>query len=595
MKKNYFLRCSLRNSAYFVSALLLSYILANIVVKGNTVIGGAIDMMLAGEEVPFKDFLALFLGLTVLGFAVSFLQSVVNSVFGLKVQTRYKNLTAQKLYRLEYKYFDRNGSAAVINKMNSDIAETDLLLGETLPTLCNSTVELITYAVYVGRLNLSLLFVMLVCYPVVLWFTDRVAKKLTGLKKVHRQKSDSITEIAQDCVSGILALRAFGAEDYFQKKLDESAQALVENEEKRTRISNTAIITRKLLQWVPDIICAVYAYFLVIHGALSVGELMAFIIILEKFVQAFIGLPFDMVDAKEQWVCVGRIEKILNEPDEPSGLVSTGTMSTSISLVDTARGDGIMPDSIAQNAAAEETALSFSDVSFAYTKGQSVLNGVSFCVPIGSKVAFVGESGGGKSTIFHILCGFYPVDKGEYRLFDRGFPEWEIESAREKMALVSQNVFLFPTSIYENVRYGNTNASKEEVIAACKKARIHDFIMGLPEGYDTMVGERGILLSGGEKQRISIARAFLKNAPILLLDEPTSAVDVDTEKLIQEAIDSLSENRTCITIAHRLSTVQNADKIMVLKDGVIAEEGTHEQLLKQKGAYAGMYGKEVCS
>lgn len=568
-KKNYFLRCAFRNSAYFMLALLLSYVLADIVVRGNTIIGQAIDGMLAGEAVPFKDFLALFLGLTLLGFVVSFVQSTVNSLFSLKVQTRYKNLVAQKLYRLEYKYFDQNGSAAVINKMNSDIAETDLLLGETLPLLCSNVVELITYAVYVGRLNIRLLFVMLFCYPVVLWFTNYVAKKITNLKKVFRQKTDSITEVAQDCVSGILALRAFGAEDYFQKKLDESAQALVENEERRTRISNTAIISRKLLQWIPDIICAVYAYFLVIQGGLSVGELMAFIIILEKFVQAFIGLPFDMVDAKEHLVCVKRIEKILNEPDEPTGAAQSGE--------------------------SKETAIVFSDVSFAYGDNESVLKEVSFCVPTGSKVAFVGESGGGKSTIFHLLCGFYPVGMGEYKLFGRNFSEWNIEAARDTMALVSQNVFLFPTTIYENVRYGNQNASKEEIIAACKNARIHDFIMGLPEGYDTMVGERGILLSGGERQRLSIARAFLKNAPILLLDEPTSAVDVETEKLIQEAIDSLSQNRTCITIAHRLSTIQNADKIMVLKEGIIVEEGTHGELLERRGAYAGMYGREVYS
>lgn len=568
-RKNYFLRCAFRNSAYFVLALLLSYVLADIVVRGNTIIGQAIDTMLAGKEVPFKDFLALFLGLTLLGFLVSFVQSTVNSLFSLKVQTRYKNLVAQKLYHLEYEYFDQNGSAAVINKMNSDIAETDSLLGETLPYLCNDVVELAVYAVYVGRLNIRLLFVMLVCYPIVLCFTNYVAKKITNLKKVFRQKTDSITEVAQDCVGGILALRAFGAEDYFQKKLDESAQALVENEERRTRISNTAIITRKLLQWVPDIICAVYAYFLVLHGDLSVGELMAFIIILEKFVQAFIGLPFDMVDAKEHLVCVKRIEKILNEPDEPDGTAQSGE--------------------------SDKTAIEFSDVRFAYTEDQPVLHGVSFCVPTGSKVAFVGESGGGKSTIFHLLCGFYPIGGGEYRLFGRNFAEWKMEAARENMALVSQNVFLFPTTIYENVRYGNGSASKEEIIAACKNARIHDFIMGLPEGYDTLVGERGILLSGGERQRISIARAFLKDAPILLLDEPTSAVDVGTEKLIQEAIDSLSQNRTCITIAHRLSTIQNADKIMVLKDGMIAEEGTHEELLERQGAYAGMYGKEARS
>ena len=161
------------------------------------------------------------------------------------------------------------------------------------------------------------------------------------------------------------------------------------------------------------------------------------------------------------------------------------------------------------------------------------------------------------------------------------------------MALVSQNVFLFPDTIMENVAYGKPGATKEEIINACKLARIHDFITSLPDGYDSIVGERGILLSGGEKQRISIARAILKDAPILLLDEPTSAVDVSTEQLIQEAIDNLSKNRTCITIAHRLSTIEHVDRIMVLKDGQIAESGSHKELLAAKGLYYQMYGKEV--
>ena len=208
-------------------------------------------------------------------------------------------------------------------------------------------------------------------------------------------------------------------------------------------------------------------------------------------------------------------------------------------------------------------------------------------------MAFVGDSGGGKSTIFHLLCGFYSLGSGTYKLFGRDFSEWNVETAREKMALVSQNVFLFPTSIRENVRYGNLNASNEEIVEACKNARIHDFIVGLPEGYDSIAGERGVLLSGGERQRISIARAFLKNAPILLLDEPTSAVDVETETLISEALDKLSHNKTCITIAHRLSTIQNADEIAVIKDGMVAESGRHADLLQKGGVYAGIYGKEV--
>ena len=573
MKKNYFVRCSLRYSAYFALAMVLSYILTNIIVKGNDIIAQAVDTMLAGKTVYFKEFIWLFLGLTAAGLVVSFVKSVFTSKFSIKVQTRYKNLVARKLYRLEYRYFDDNGSASVINKMNSDIAEIDMLLQESLPEVCMCVVELVTYAFYVGRMNIKLLLLMVVCYPVVLVFTNYVASKLTSLRKVFRQKSDSITEVAQDCVSGILVLRSFGAEGYFQNKLNEAAEALVDNEQKRTRVSNNAIIVRCWLQWLPNIICAVYAYCLVLDNALSVGELMAFLIILQRLVGAFIGIPFCFVDVRERYVSVRRVEAILNEADESSGTAVQGL--------------------VAEGDCANGNALSFDKVAFEYVEGTRVLKEVSFTVPTGSSVAFVGESGGGKSTIFHILCGFYPILSGTYSLFGRDFKEWNVEAAREKMALVSQNVFLFPTSIMENVRYGREDATEEEIIQACKNARIHDFIMGLPEKYDTIVGERGILLSGGERQRISIARAFLKNAPILLLDEPTSAVDVETEKLIQEAIDGLSKSRTCITIAHRLSTVRNVDTIMVLKDGVIAEAGTHEKLLQMGGVYAGMYGKEI--
>lgn len=567
MKQKNFLICCKKYLLYFVAELILSYILAAVVVEGNTIISDAIDTMIAREKVEFNTFLVMLLVLTAVGFVVAFFKGVTTSMFAIKVQTMYKTMVAKKLYRLQYKYFDVNGYASVLNKVNTDIAEMDTLLSQNIPEICTNLVAMITYAVYVGRINLGLLFLIVVCYPFLMYFTNKIVKKVEKLRKVFRQKSDIITEISQDCVNGIMVLRAFGAENYFQGKLGKAADDLVDNEEKRVRISNTALLVREMLQWLPNIICAVYAYVMVQKGNISMGELVVFLMILQKFVDAYVSVPFIMVDVQENMVCVKRVEEILMQEDEPSG--------TQVSGVDT------------------DVAVSFENVSFSYVEGKEVLKKLCFEIKKNSKVAFVGDSGGGKSTIFHLLCGFYPLGSGIYKLFGRDFSQWNVEAAREKMALVSQNVFLFPTSIRENVRYGNLNASDEEIMEACKNARIHDFIVGLPEGYDSIVGERGVLLSGGERQRISIARAFLKNAPILLLDEPTSAVDVETEALISEALDKLSHDRTCITIAHRLSTIQNADEIVVIKGGMVAESGRHADLLQKGGVYAGIYGKEV--
>ena len=306
------------------------------------------------------------------------------------------------------------------------------------------------------------------------------------------------------------------------------------------------------------------------RGAVSLGGLVGFILILSKFVDAYTGLPFAMVDASTGMVSVDRVEKILSAEEEPSG-------------------EGCA-DAVTR---AAENVIAFDQVDFSYHENVPVLQGLTFSVKKGENVAFVGESGGGKSTIFRILCGFYEKTGGEYRIFGRPIEEWNREALREQIALVSQNVFLFPTTIAENIAYSKPGTTREQIEEACKKAQIHEFIQILPEGYETMVGERGAILSGGQKQRIAIARAILKNAPVLLLDEPTSALDVETESEIQEAIRTVMAGRTCITIAHRLSTIQNADRIYVLKQGQIAECGTHEELSATGGAYAAMYGEEA--
>lgn len=564
MKENVFFKNMLRYGYIFLLAMGLYSLLNLAIVRGNEVISLVIDRMLSGQEVKFEGFLLEFLGLTLAGFLIAFLANVAASEYAVLVLTKYRKQVARKLYHLEYKYFDENYSSSVINRVNSDLGEAGNFLQENLIAIMTDTIALIIYANYVRRLNMGLFLVMVFCYPIVFWIASVLRKKMTELSQTYRAKTDAIIEIDQDAISGEQIVKSFGLQDYFREKMHQATIALVDNEEKRTKISNAALIVRKMIQWIPNIVCAVYSVVLVKSGALSVGELLAFVIILEKLVKAFTGLPFGFVEAAGSLVCIGRLEEIFTSESESFG--------TDVPSLD------------------NDVVLAFEDVSFGYYSDKTVLDHLSFCVRRGENVAFVGESGGGKSTVFHVLCGFYKAWEGQYRLYGTDIVKWDIERARDCFAYVSQNIFLFPVSIEENILYGNEEASHEQVVAACEQAEIHEFIMTLPMRYETIVGERGSLLSGGQKQRISIARAILKNAPILLLDEPTSAIDEETEELIQRALNRLSSGRTCVTIAHRLSTVKSADRIMVLKDGRIAEEGTHDSLIERDGIYAAMYG-----
>ena len=568
--KKVFPGCMIRHGGLLATEAILALAVSVILVQGNKIISGVIDEMLSGRQVLFGSFLLQFLIYTVVGTIAAFLQSAAANRYAVAVCTEYRDLVAEKLYRTEYKYFDANYSATLLNKVIGDLGEITSFLETVLPDMIASLIGIFTYAVYIGETNLGLLMVILITYPLIFWIAGKLVKRIRGLQANYRQKTDVMAQIAQDAVSGILVLRSFGIEDVFRRKMHRASVELVENEEKRTQITNTAIVVRKLIQWLPNIISAIYAVWLVSREEVSLGGLVAFILILSKFVDAYTGLPFAMVDASTGMVSVDRVEKILATEEEPSG-------------------EGIADAAVL----AAENVIAFDQVDFAYHEEVPVLQGLTFSVKKGENIAFVGESGGGKSTIFRILCGFYEKTAGEYRFFGGRIEEWNREALREQIALVSQNVFLFPTTIAENIAYSKPGATKEQIVEACKKAQIHDFIQTLPEGYETMVGERGAILSGGQKQRLAIARAILQDAPVLLLDEPTSALDVETESGIQEAIRTVMAGRTCITIAHRLSTVQNADRIYVLKQGRIAECGTHAELLQQGGVYAAMYGEEA--
>ena len=541
MKKHIFLRNMIRFGYMPLIGIMLAGLLNFAVVRGNEVISAVIDQMLAGETVVFGSFLAEFALLTVLGFAAAFAASAVSGKYSVLVSARYRQQVARKLYQVEYSYFDEHSSASVINKVNADLNEAERFLGETFVMLVGDAVAVVVYADYVGRPSARLFLLMLVCYPLVLWIANKLVQKISRLTMTFREKTDVITGIAQDVLNGILVVRSFGLEQYFQDKMHAATLDLVDNEEKRARISNTAMLVRKCVQWIPNILCAVYSVALVVRGSLSIGELMAFILVLGRLVEAFMGLPFNMVDAAGSIVSIRRVEEILQAREERTGRMPSGNRRIP-------SGDG-------------DVVIDFDHLTFGYSDAQTVLENAQFEVRKGENVAFVGESGGGKSTIFRLLCGFYRPQEGEYRLYGRNFDDWDREKAREQFALVSQNVFLFPTTIGENVRYGRWDASQAEIVEACREAEIHDFIETLPMKYQTVVGERGAMLSGGQRQRIAVARAILKDAPVLLMDEATSALDSESERLVNDVIRRLHGHKTILMIAHRSSTIQMADRI----------------------------------
>jgi ABC-type multidrug transport system fused ATPase/permease subunit len=312
---------------------------------------------------------------------------------------------------------------------------------------------------------------------------------------------------------------------------------------------------------------AVCGGYLALTGRVTPGGLFAFMYLLHFLIEPLSSGPDLIAALRAATGTAGRIVEVMHRPVE--------------------RADGQVFE-----ADPAKPAIRYEDVSFGYGEQTHVLDGVSFSISHHKMVALVGHSGSGKSTVLKLLCGFYEPRAGGVELYGRGLGEWNLESLRRQLALVAQDTYLFPASIAENISYGRPGATMGEIIEAAKMANAHRFILELPDGYSTLVGERGNRLSGGERQRIGIARAILKDAPILLLDEPTSALDTQSESLIQEALERFMQGRTVLVIAHRLSTIKHADEIFVLDGGRVAERGTHEDLIGQGGVYRQLYLKQ---
>ncbi len=536
-----------------------------------------ITRMMMNELVPNKElqlilvWAAVLLGIYAVKALLTFVVGFWGHVLGVRIQANMRRQFFAHVERLPFSYFDETKTGTIVSRIVNDLFDTSELAHHGPEDTFTSLISIVGAVVMLLFVNPWLSLIVFLYVPLMVLFAVKMRRRMQAAFTKSRETIAEVNASVESSVSGIRVSKAYTAEEREEEKFErangEFRRARSEAYRYMGIFQGGMSFFNDLLYLIALVAGGLLLYFEVIT---EVGDYTAFILYITMLltpIRTLINLFEQIQDGLSGFI---RFREVLAVPPEadPEDPVP----------VDVMHGD-----------------IVFDDVSFAYkttggtAAGENVLSHLSFTVKEGTTVALVGPSGGGKTTVCHLIPRFYDADAGRITIGGIGVDEVTRKTLRRSIAIVAQDVFLYGGTVRENIAYGNFAASDAQIEEAARRANVHEFVETLPDGYDTEIGERGVKLSGGQKQRISIARAFLKDPPILILDEATSALDNMTEMQIQHALSELSRGRTCLVVAHRLSTVKNADEILVLRAGKVTERGTHEQLMALGGEYAELY------
>ena len=523
------------------------------------------DYVPAGEMGRFLTWCAILLGIFVLKLGLYWFVMSWGHIMGARMQADMRHDLFSHMQKLPFSYFDEHHTGSLMSRITNDLFEIVELAHHGPEELFLSVIALGGAFVLLGSINLLLTCIIFIFLPFIIFFTILMMRRLQKAFRRRREETAAISAEISSSLSGIRVVKAFTNADYEKERFDYRSEELLKANVRAYRVMAAYHSGMTFGLDILTLAALTAAGVFVFTGQINIGDFAAFLLYIGNFTQPVRRLNQFAEQFQDGMSGFRRFAEIMATPPEENP-------------ADPARPKVLRGD------------IRFSDVSFTYGEKGAVLSHVNLAIPAGKTLALVGPSGGGKTTLCHLIPRFYSPQSGSITLDGVDISRFDYTELRRAVGLVQQDVFIFAGTIEENIAYGRLSASAEEVEDAARKAGLHDFVSQLPDGYDTNIGERGAKLSGGQKQRIAIARVFLKDPPILILDEATSALDNATEWAVQQAFDQLAKNRTTLVVAHRLSTVRNADEIVVLTESGIAEQGSHAELMaKPDGVYKKLY------
>ena len=522
----------------------------------------------SNPDYVFNRVLLVGAGLLVLYAIRMFAQYYVTSwghIMGAKMETDMRSQLFSHFEKLSFSYYDKNNTGHMMSRMVADLFDIAELAHHGPEDVFISLIKLTGSFIILASINWQVTVFLILITVVMFVFSFYYNLRMRQVFMDNRRKIADVNAVVQDSLAGIRTVKSFGNEGLEREKFEQGNQRFLDSRKQNYLTLGRFHAGNGFLQGMMYLVVIVSSGFFISRGTMPVTDILIYMMYIGMFLDPINRIVHFTEQFQRGYTGFQRMLEIIDtQPDisDRPGAVDAGEL---------------------------KGCISFDQVSFAYEKEHPVLKEISLEIPAGQTMALIGPSGAGKTTFCSLIPRFYDVSAGAVRIDGVDVRDFTLESLRRNVGVVQQDVYIFNSTIRDNIAYGRPGTRDEEIIEAARRANIHDFIMSLDDGYDTLVGERGIRFSGGQKQRLSIARVFLKNPPILILDEATSSLDNESERLVQQALAELSRNRTTLVIAHRLSTVKHADEIVVLTENGLAERGDHASLLQQAGLYAHLY------